>query len=185
MFRWYQKVLRLLLSVFMVAALTQCVGDEEEIEEVVEEAPAVGDVPSLDDLDDLEEEEIMEEVPDFPVEEETPVFTGASPVYFALDEHVVTADAEAELSALASYLSQNPFVTVEIEGHCDERGTTEYNLALGEKRAQSVKDYLIGLGVDGSRLSTLSYGEEQPSVKGSDETAWSQNRRAEFVIELN
>ena len=75
----------------------------------------------------------------------------------------------------------NPRVRVEIEGHCDERGTDEYNLALGERRADSAKEYLLTLGIPDNRLSTLSYGESRPFAQGSNEDAWAQNRRAHFV----
>ena len=164
----------------------QCTEGEEEMEEVVqEEDVAVSDIPDMEDLDDLVDEEILEDVPDFSLEDETPVFSGANPVYFSFDDYLVSPEGEAELSSLASYLNENQSATVSIEGHCDERGTVEYNLALGEKRALNVKNFLIGLGVDESRLSTVSYGEERPAVVGSDEFAWSQNRRAEFVIEMN
>ena len=74
---------------------------------------------------------------------------------------------------------------IQIEGHCDERGTVEYNLALGERRAQSVKNFLTQLGVEGARLSTISYGEEKPVVQGHTEDAWAKNRRAEFVATKN
>jgi peptidoglycan-associated lipoprotein len=85
---------------------------------------------------------------------------------------------------LARALKQRPEVPVVIEGHCDERGTIEYNLALGEKRAKAVKDYLVSLGIDRSRLTTISYGKERPLDSRSNEFAWAQNRRAEFVIKI-
>jgi peptidoglycan-associated lipoprotein len=79
-------------------------------------------------------------------------------------------------------MSQYPQVTITIEGHCDERGTREYNLALGERRAAATKSYLVALGVSPDRLSTISYGKERPAVLGSNESAWAQNRRAVFVV---
>jgi peptidoglycan-associated lipoprotein len=106
-------------------------------------------------------------------------------IYFAFDDHNLTADAETELNNFANYLATNPGVQVQVEGHCDERGTIEYNLALGEKRAQSVKNYLSNLGVDSSRVMTISYGEEKPVSEGHDEDSWSRNRRAEFVLNSN
>ncbi|HYA28430.1 MAG TPA: OmpA family protein, partial [Acidobacteriota bacterium] len=84
--------------------------------------------------------------------------------------------------ANADWLKGNPAARVEIEGHCDERGTNEYNLALGAKRAQAARDYLANLGVNSNRLSTISYGEEIPVCKESNEACWKQNRRARFVI---
>ena len=106
-------------------------------------------------------------------------------IYFAFDDYTYFADAETELSTFANYLATNPGVQVQIEGHCDERGTIEYNLALGERRAQAVKNYLSNLGVDSSRIMTISYGEEKPVSEGHDEDAWSRNRRAEFILSSN
>ena len=103
-------------------------------------------------------------------------------VFFAFDDYTLAQDAQTQLQALADYLKTNPQSVVQIEGHCDERGSIEYNLALGERRAQSVKNYLAQLGVDPARLSTISYGEEKPAVEGHDEAAWSKNRRAEFTL---
>ncbi|MBP9706918.1 MAG: peptidoglycan-associated lipoprotein Pal [Oligoflexales bacterium] len=107
----------------------------------------------------------------------------AQAVYFDFDDSTVRADSQAALSALADHMRANAAVVVQIEGHCDERGSHEYNMALGERRANSVKNYLVQLGVDAGRLSTITYGEERPAVAdGHDEAAWSRNRRAEFVI---
>ena len=103
-------------------------------------------------------------------------------VYFAFDDYTLNSESQSSLSQLADFLKGQGSVVVQIEGHCDERGSIEYNLALGERRAQSVKNYLVQLGVDPARLPTISYGEEKPSVDGSNESAWSRNRRAEFVI---
>ena len=104
-------------------------------------------------------------------------------VHFDFDQYVLTADARDTLKADAAYLTAKG-VRVQIEGHCDERGSDEYNLALGEKRALAVKNYLVSLGVPGDRMSIISYGEEIPLVMGHSEEAWAQNRRAEFK-ELN
>ncbi len=106
---------------------------------------------------------------------------GIAAVFFAYDSFSINSDGRAALEAAAAWLNSNPNQSVQIEGHCDERGTTEYNLALGERRAVAVRDYLVSLGVAGSQLSTISYGEERPSVPGFDDSAYSQNRRAEFV----
>ena len=103
-------------------------------------------------------------------------------VHFAFDSSLLDVDAERILEQKAAWLQDNGDATVQIEGHCDERGTSAYNLALGERRANSVQEYLTVLGVDPSRLSTISYGEEQPLDPGHDEAAWSRNRRARFVI---
>ncbi len=103
-------------------------------------------------------------------------------VFFALDSSQLSAEAQNTLERQAAWLKQYPAVNVTVEGHCDERGTREYNLALGERRATAVKKYLIGLGVAPNRISTISYGKERPAVLGSDESAWSQNRRAVTVL---
>lgn len=103
-------------------------------------------------------------------------------VYFALDKFTLSEEARSVLKKNADWLKNNATVVVQIEGHCDERGSIEYNLALGEKRANSVKTYLSQLGVDGSRLQVISYGEERPADAGHTEGAWSKNRRSEFVL---
>ena len=103
-------------------------------------------------------------------------------VFFAFDSFELDADAQELLQDQAAWLKQYNKVSVTIEGHCDERGTREYNLALGEKRAQAVKNYLNGLGIGISSLNTISYGKERPAVVGSNEAAWSQNRRSVTIV---
>ncbi len=98
-------------------------------------------------------------------------------IFFETDSSDLTGEARATLEHQASWLDQYPSLGVTIEGHADERGTREYNLALGERRANAVKNYLVALGVAPSRVSTISFGKERPAVPGSNETAWSQNRR--------
>ncbi|MGE5218074.1 MAG: peptidoglycan-associated lipoprotein Pal [Chloroflexota bacterium] len=102
-------------------------------------------------------------------------------VYFDFDRYDLSGDARATLKASGDWLRSNPAVRVEIEGHCDERGTSEYNLALGAKRAQAAKDYLVSLGVAPGRVSTVSYGEEIPVCREHNESCWSKNRRDRFV----
>lgn len=109
----------------------------------------------------------------------------STPIYFGFDDYTLNSEAQSTLTAMAEGLKANKNAVVQIEGHCDERGTVEYNLALGERRAQSVKNFLSQLGVESSRLSTISYGEEKPVVQGHTEDAWNRNRRAEFVITGN
>lgn len=104
-------------------------------------------------------------------------------VNFDYDKYDLTASARDVLAGHARALRERPELNVRIAGHCDERGTIEYNLALGEKRANAVKDYLVSLGVERSRLSTISYGKERPLDARSNEEAWAKNRRAEFVIQ--
>jgi len=103
-------------------------------------------------------------------------------ILYEFDSASLSVDAQQILRRKADWLSENPRARVNIEGHCDERGTNEYNLALGDRRAFSAKSFLVDLGIDDSRLTTVSYGEEQPIDSRSAEDAWSQNRRAHFVI---
>jgi peptidoglycan-associated lipoprotein len=103
-------------------------------------------------------------------------------VYFAFDEHALSPEGRVIVERQAALLMRSPSLSVRIDGHTDERGTREYNLALGDRRSNSVKDYLVTLGVDPMRITTVSYGEERPAVLGSDETAWARNRRAVTVI---
>lgn len=103
-------------------------------------------------------------------------------VFFDYDQHTLRADARSTVERQARWLNQHANLNVVIEGHCDERGTREYNLALGEKRAESVKNYMIALGVDPSRLEVLSYGKERPAALGSNPSSWAQNRRGVVVL---
>ena len=103
-------------------------------------------------------------------------------VFFDYDSSDLDSDAQELLQDQVAWLKQYSDVSVIIEGHCDERGTREYNLALGEKRAQSVKNYLIGLGISADRVSTISYGKERPAVVGSNDGAWAQNRRSVTLV---
>lgn len=103
-------------------------------------------------------------------------------IYFEFDDSSLRPDSKAALRASAGTLKQNPNIRIEVQGNCDERGSNEYNLALGNRRAESARRYLIDLGINSSRLSTVSYGEERPAVRGSNEVAWARNRRDEFVI---
>jgi peptidoglycan-associated lipoprotein len=102
-------------------------------------------------------------------------------VYFGFDSSALSSDAQAVLTAQADYLKNNAGVNIVVEGHCDERGTREYNIALGERRANASKQFLIGAGVDSSRITTISYGKERPVASGSDEGSWALNRRSVTV----
>ncbi len=103
-------------------------------------------------------------------------------VFYGYDSASLSAEAQHTLERQAAWLKQYNNISVTVEGHCDERGTREYNLALGERRAAAAKKYLIGLGIASNRISTISYGKERPAVIGSDESAWGQNRRAVTVV---
>ena len=102
-------------------------------------------------------------------------------VFFAYDSYSLAASAQATLNKQAKWLKANPSVAIAGEGHADERGTREYNLALGDRRASSVKDYLMSQGISSNRISTISYGKERPVKSGSNDTAWAQNRRSVSV----
>jgi len=104
-------------------------------------------------------------------------------IHFEFDSSVLLPDAQETLGRKAEWMRNNPYVNAIVEGHCDERGTNEYNLALGERRAVSAKNYLMDLGIAASRLTTISYGEERPMDLGHNEEVWAKNRRAHFVIE--
>ena len=103
-------------------------------------------------------------------------------VLFDYDSSQVKDSERSKIEAVSSYLQSNPSANLTIEGNCDERGSNEYNLSLGERRAMAIRAYLVGLGSDGARIQTRSLGEEKPVAFGHDEGAWSQNRRGEFIL---
>ncbi len=122
------------------------------------------------------------------IDRESPTSTdveeyGFLTIFFDFDKYTLRADAREALDANAEVLRANPGLAIVIAGHCDERGTDEYNLALGERRAKASRDYLVRLGVDVSRVSVISYGEERPVSFGHDEASWRLNRRGEFELQ--
>lgn len=112
----------------------------------------------------------------------TPASSPLKDIYFEFDRYELAADARETLDANARFLKEHPSVRVEIEGHCDERGANDYNMALGAKRAQAARDYLVSVGIAAQRISTVSYGEEIPSCTEHTESCWKQNRRDRFVM---
>jgi len=104
-------------------------------------------------------------------------------VHFDFDSSVVKPGEKSKVSAVADYLKANAGTAVEIEGHCDERGTEEYNRSLGERRALALREQLVSLGIDANRIDTISFGKDRPADPGHDEAAWKQNRRGEFALE--
>jgi peptidoglycan-associated lipoprotein len=104
-------------------------------------------------------------------------------VYFDFDRYDLKTEARDILKTNVEWIKKNPPVAIEIEGHCDERGTSEYNLALGAKRAQVVRDYLVAAGISADRITSISYGEEIPACTEQSESCWAQNRRARFVVQ--
>ena len=113
----------------------------------------------------------------------TPASSPLKDIYFDFDSYDLRADTRETLKANAAWLRDNPAVMVDIEGHCDERGTNDYNMALGAKRAEAARDYLMTLGIAADRLSTTSYGEEVPVCEEHTEECWQKNRRDRFVIQ--
>ena len=103
-------------------------------------------------------------------------------IFFGFDQYNVDAEDQATLQSQAQWLARNPAVRVTLEGHADERGTRDYNIALGERRANAARNYLATLGIDPSRIDVISYGKERPAALGSNEEAWAQNRRAVTVV---
>jgi peptidoglycan-associated lipoprotein len=103
------------------------------------------------------------------------------PVYFAYDQSTLSAEGQSTLQEIGKLMKEVPEITARVEGHADEKGSNDYNLALGERRAKTVNDYLSSYGIQGTRLSTISYGEEKPAMDGHDEGAWAKNRRVEFT----
>jgi peptidoglycan-associated lipoprotein len=132
--------------------------------------------------ENLKEESISERMTSEQAQDDKTRFENED-IYFDFDSIRLTPEAQEILTKKGKWLRENPAATVTIEGHCDNRGTNEYNLALGEGRAQSAKTFLMDLGIVSSRLNTLSYGEERPLDPQQTENAWAKNRRAHFVIE--
>jgi len=146
------------------------------VEEIVEEPAMEEAMGSEEPLDT----EVIAEVEAVPLEGRTSA--GLYPVYFDFDKSSIRGDQVERIEKNAAFIKENSDSMIRIEGNCDERGTNEYNMALGQRRAMSAKQYLVNLGVSDSRLDTISYGEEQPINFGHDELSWSQNRRDDFVI---
>ena len=176
-----------MLSVLMVGA---CGGDQPPITRPAPPPPPAAPPPPPPPAPERIPEPIP--IPPEPVPEEEPVASRGldelnrdsplMPIFFEYDSSDLGADAQASLTQNADRLKQFGTWVVTIEGHCDERGTAEYNLALGERRALAARHYLTTLGVSADRVRTVSYGKEFPFDPGHDEAAWSRNRRAHFVI---
>jgi len=131
----------------------------------------------------VEEEEEVVPPPPEPTLTESAMKAGAlKTIYFEFDKSALTPSAINKLDKTAAWLAENPEAKIQVEGHCDERGTNEYNMALGERRANSAKKYLVNMGVSSDRIATVSYGEEQPVDPGHNEAAWAKNRRCEFNL---
>lgn len=144
-------------------------------EEKIAPPPQTGalEVPSVEQPEIAESEVVAKE-------EAMPTTSDLAQIYFDFDKYNIREDMRASLESNAKWLLSNPKVAITVEGHADERGTNEYNLALGERRARATQQFLVALGVDAGRLSTISFGEERPVCQNPDENCYSKNRRAHF-----
>ena len=177
-----KKVLALLLvgsmAVVFALSLSGCGSKEEVMEDITIEEEVAEGIKGIVDGD----------IPLDPVSEDT-IYVDVlskvfSDIHFEYDQYRVLDRDVYTLDGVAAWMRENPEARLLIEGHCDERGTNEYNMALGEQRALAARRYLVGLGIDSGRLTTISYGEERPIAFGSAEDAWSQNRRGHFAVSL-
>jgi len=174
---WIGLVMLFLIPMFLftVSCAQQEVKDTEETATEPEKAPEETATPATKEVtDDMSAE-------DRAILAARNMFLSED-VYFEFDKSTLDSMSQDILSRKADWMRDNPDVVVGIEGHCDERGTNEYNLALGEKRAESAKSFLVDLGIEAHRISTVSYGEERPVDTGQNEEAWAKNRRAHCLI---
>ena len=175
-------VIKLLTSALLVFFLAACSTTPKD----TADSSGSGSSSSSSDVSSSEEGTITESSPESasitPGSQEDLIVNVGDRVFFNYDSADLDSDAQELLQDQVAWLKQYSDVSVIVEGHCDERGTREYNLALGEKRAQSVKNYLISLGISSERISTISYGKERPAVVGSNDGAWAQNRRSVTVV---
>lgn len=163
----------LVMSLVLVVAVGGCRGGDD--------TPINPDLADSESRSSTTERTIAREsLPEFDSEWLFESASGLKPIYFDFDSYDLRADSLATLRENAEKLKKVSGVILQIEGHCDERGTQEYNLALGERRSLAARAHLIMLGVSGDRIITISYGEEDPASSGHDETAWSKNRRCAF-----
>jgi len=175
-------VIKLFTSALLVFFLAACSTTPKD----TADSSGSGSSSSSSDVSSSEEGTIVETSPEsasiIPGSQEDLIVNVGDRVFFNYDSSDLDSDAQELLQDQVAWLKQYSDVSVIVEGHCDERGTREYNLALGEKRAQSVKNYLISLGISSDRISTISYGKERPAVVGSNDGAWAQNRRSITVV---
>ncbi|MGP8304546.1 peptidoglycan-associated lipoprotein Pal [Vibrio sp. YIC-376] len=169
------KVLKGLLIALPVMAMTACSSSDDAASNTGAATNGSGVVEStvvspIDQAGQLTEQELKEQA-----------LRETQTIYFAFDNSTIAGDYEEMLAAHAAYLSKNPALRVTIEGHADERGTPEYNIALGERRAQAVANYLQALGVQAGQISIVSYGEEKPLLLGQSDDVYAKNRRAVLV----
>jgi peptidoglycan-associated lipoprotein len=175
-----------IVVILCVVALVFLVSCKAKVEQAPPPPPQVEEQPAIEEVEEapvveepeLTEEEIFMQKTLEEVNAEKPM----EMIHFDFDKYFIREDAMPVLESNAAWLKKFPTVKILIEGHCDERGTEEYNLALGEKRSKSTMDYLISLGISADRLKIISYGKSQPLDHGHNEIAWQKNRRAQFII---
>nr|MBN2277166.1 peptidoglycan-associated lipoprotein Pal [candidate division Zixibacteria bacterium] len=167
-----KKLVLFMLVLMLPLYLINCGGGPKPVEEVVTIEPEPEPEPEVkpEPIPEPEPEIVPVKASDFAI------------IYFDFDKYNLVDSAKKALEGNARVLKDNPTVVIKIEGHCDERGTVEYNLSLGEKRANSAMDYLKSLGIAPNRMSMISYGKSRPAVQGSNESTWAKNRRCEFKI---
>jgi peptidoglycan-associated lipoprotein len=171
--RTLKNVTKFIAILAMGAALTNCRSKEEKPPEVT---------PSESATTTPESSAVDSAAMSFdPAGSDSGKIDGLKTVFFDYDKATLSSEAKKTIQGNAEWMKKNTGAKVQIEGHCDNRGSIEYNVALGERRANSVKDYMMSLGVAGNRLATISYGEEKPLVSSESESAWKKNRRANFV----
>jgi len=171
-------ILLLVLAVGCSKKYTKAPAEGPDEQDTMQEAVTDVETEVIEDMTIARDEEVTETALS-PEEEAASIFRD---VFFDYDKYDIRADGRPALDAVADFLNRNAGLNVAIEGHCDERGTNEYNLALGERRAKAAKNYLVSLGVSSSRLIAITYGEEKPSCTESSEQCWQQNRRAHFIV---
>jgi peptidoglycan-associated lipoprotein len=171
----------LVLLLGLIFVIAGCGGNEPEVTDDPTTPVVTEPIPAEPVV---EEPEPVDTVPSGPTAEDfarmAPQEYGIEDIFFAFDQYTLSTEAMMILEASARVMKEHSGLVYVIEGHCDDRGTVEYNLALGEKRAQEVRDYLMTLGLPASQLRLTSYGEERPFARGSNESAWALNRRAHF-----
>ena len=171
-------IIKLLASALLVFFLAACSTTPKD----TADSSGSGSTSTSSDVSSSAETETTESASIEPGSQEDLIVNVGDRVFFNYDSSELDTDAQELLQDQVAWLKQYSDVSIIIEGNCDERGTREYNLALGEKRAQSVKNYIINLGISADRVSTISYGKERPAVVGSNDGAWAQNRRSVTIV---
>lgn len=173
------------LIIFFYGCASKKVVQPEQIETPPQPVTKIESIPKVSPPSELEEKIIEQPYAKVETTEEIPKYKEEEllkDIYFDYDQYDIRLDAKPILEGIAAWLSKNPKIKLLIEGHCDERGTNEYNIALGDRRAKSARDFLVALGISPDRIEMISYGEEKPVCTEHLEECWSKNRRAHFVI---